>query len=87
MIKNQLKKDGFAILTRIIINGSPQIGGDDRDLTEFVRELKIEDGEEVVEFYIKAQQILQDITLQNDQSGQDKRLTKKFLEQLQRIPE
>ena len=87
MIKNQLEKDGFAILTKIIINGSPQFGGDDRDLTEFIRELKIEDGEEVVEFYINPQQMLQEITLQNDQSSHEKRLIKKFLEQLQRIPE
>ena len=29
----------------------------------------------------------QELILQNDQSGQDKRLAKKFLEQLQRIPE
>ena len=72
MIKNQLEKDGFAILTKITINGSPQLGGNDRDLTEFVRELKIEDGEEVVEFYIKTQQMLQEIMLQNYQNGQDK---------------
>ena len=29
MIKNQLEKDGFAILAKIIVNGSPQLGGDD----------------------------------------------------------
>ena len=53
MIKNQLEKDSFEILTRIIINGSPQLGGDDRDLGEYVRGFIIEDGEELVEFYIK----------------------------------
>lgn len=26
--KNQLNKDGFYILTKIIIKGSPQLGGD-----------------------------------------------------------
>ena len=63
MIKNQLEKDGFKILTRIIINGSPHLGDDDRDLGEYVREPTIEDREKSVEFYLKTQQILQEITL------------------------
>ena len=87
LIKNQLNKDGFEILTKIIINGSPQLGGDERDLTEYVNTLEICDGDEIVEYYFRAQEMYQEIKLQQDQSGQEQRLTKRFLEQLQRVPE
>ena len=86
LIKNQLKKDGFNILGNIIVKESPQLGGDNWYLVKYVRELAVQDEEEMVEFYIKAQHMLQEIVLQNDQSGQAKRITEK-IEELQQIPE
>ena len=41
LTKNQLNKDGFYILTKIIIKGSPQLGGDQRDLVNYMKELQI----------------------------------------------
>ena len=40
LTRNQLNKDRFDILTKIIIKGSPQLGGDERDLVNYVKELK-----------------------------------------------
>ena len=40
LTKNQLNKDGFDILTKIIIKGSPQLGEDERDLVNYVKDLK-----------------------------------------------
>lgn len=53
MIKYQLENNGFAMLTKMIVNGSPQLDGDDQYLIEFIRDLKFEDEEEVVDVYIK----------------------------------
>ena len=87
LTKNQLNKDGFDILVKIIIKGSPQLGGDERDLVNYVKDLKIQDGEKLVEFYHRAKPMEYKIKLQQDQTGQLKRLTRMFLQQLQVIPE
>ena len=87
LTKNQLNKDGFDILTKIIIKGSPQLGGDERDLVNYMKELKIQDGEGLVEFYHRAKTMEYEIELQQDQTGQLRRLTRMFLQQLQVIPE
>ena len=52
-----------------------------------MKELKIQDGEELVEFYYRAITMEYEIELQQDQTGQLKRLTRMFLQQLQVIPE
>ena len=52
-----------------------------------MKELKIQDGEELVEFYHRAKKMEYEIELQQDQIGQLKRLTRMFLQQLQVIPE
>ena len=36
LTKNQLNKDGFDILTKIIIKDSPQLSGDETDLVNYV---------------------------------------------------
>ena len=87
LTKNQLQKDGFDILTRIIVTGSPQLGGAERDLTKYVEELVIKDGEELIEFYHRTKTMEYEISLQKDQTGQHQRLTRRFLQQLQKIPE
>ena len=73
LTKNQLNKDGFDILTTIITKGSPQLGGDERDLVYYVKELKIKDGEELVEFYYRAKIIEYEIEFQQDNIDQQKR--------------
>ena len=52
-----------------------------------MKELKIQDGEELVEFYYRAITMEYEIELQQDQTGRLKRLTRMFLQQLQVIPE
>ena len=86
LTKNQLNKDGFDILNNIIIKGSSQLGGDERDLVNYMKELKIQDGEKLVEFYHRAKTMEYEIELQQDQTGQLKRLSRMFLQQLQVIP-
>ena len=78
MTRNQLNKDGFDILTKIIIKGSPQLGGDERDLVNYVKDLKIQDEEELVEFYHRVKTIEYEIELQQDNTVQLKRLTRFF---------
>ena len=56
LTRNQLNKGGFDILTKIIIKGIPQLGGDERDLVQYVKDLKIQDGEKLVEFIIELKQ-------------------------------
>ena len=87
LTRNQLNKDGFNTLTKIIIKGSPQLGGDERDLVNYVRDLKIQDGEELVEFYRRVKTIEYEIELQQDNTGQLIRLIRICLQQLQVIPE
>ena len=85
LIANQLEQDGFKLLTTIITLGSPQLGGIERNLIKFVDNLKITDGEQLVEFYLRAKKMYQEITLQKDQTGQDKRLTRQFLDELNKV--
>ena len=67
---------------KIIINRSPQLGDDERDLNNYVDTLKIDNGKSLIDFYNRAQTIQQEITLQQDESGQEKRLVRKFLNEL-----
>ena len=69
LMKNQLTKDGFNLLTKIIIKCSPQLGGDERELVNYVNELQIQDGEEIVEFYHRANKMECEIELQQDETG------------------
>ena len=87
MTKTQFNKDGFNILTKIIVKGSPQLGGKERDLAVYVEGLIIQDGEELVEFYDRAKTMEYEIGLQKDQIGQHQILTRRFLQELQKIPE
>ena len=64
----------------------PQLGGDESNLADYLKELKIQDGDELVEFYHRAKAIEYEIRLQRYQTGQTQRLMKVFLKQLQLIP-
>ena len=41
LIENQLNKDGFKMITNSIVSGSPQLSGEEMDLTEYVSTLEI----------------------------------------------
>ena len=56
-------------------------------MVHYVKDLKILDGEELVEFYHRAKIIEYEIELQQDQTDQLKKLTRMFQQQLQVIPE
>ena len=45
MVKYQMKEDGFKLLIEIITNGSPQVGGEARDLIAYTSSLDDENGE------------------------------------------
>ena len=87
LTRHLLNNDGFVILLHIIRKGSPQLGGDERDLSQFVDSFAVQDGEELMEFFHRAKKMEYEIKLQQDQTGQQQRLTRRFLQQLQRIPE
>ena len=57
LTRNQLNKDEFYILTKIVIKYSPQLDGDERDSINYVKELKIQDGK------------IYEIELQQDNTG------------------
>ena len=63
-----------------MIKGGPQFGGDERDLEDYVKELNIQDGKELTEFFHRAKVVEYEIGLENDQTGQLQRLTKTFLQ-------
>ena len=69
LINNQLDKDGFDILDRIIFKGIPQLNREERDLADYVNTLKIQDNKELVELYHHAKAMKYKIGLQKDQTG------------------
>ena len=62
------------------------MGGEFRDLQEYVKTLKINDGEPVVEYYLRALQMSQEINIQGDQTGQHNRLMQRFIALLFAVP-
>ena len=64
-------KCGFDLFITIVQTLSPQLGGVFCDLQDYVKSLKINDGEPVMEFYLRALQMSQEITLQQDKTGQN----------------
>ena len=70
---------GFKILFTIIKQLSPQLGGTFRDLYQYVNTLKINDGEPVIDFYLRALNISNEIQLQQDVTGQNNRLIQRIV--------
>ena len=58
-----LEECGFIIFFKIIKELSPQLGGEFRDLQEYVKTLRINDGEPVLEFYLRAVKMSQEINI------------------------
>ena len=77
--ENVMMDDGFKVLWTIVQNSSPQLGGDARDLQKYVTTLKLIDGEALLDFYIRALEMLQEIGIQKDTTGQHNRLIRRFI--------
>ena len=56
LTRNQLNKDRFDILTQIIIKGSHQLGGDVRDLVNYVKKVKIKTEKSYLNFIMDLKQ-------------------------------
>ena len=61
--EHSLQECGFTVLINIIKELSPQLGGAFRDLQEYVTSLKVIDGEPVLEYYLRALKMQQEIQL------------------------
>ena len=84
--ENMLEECGFKVLFKIIKELSPQLGGEFRDLQEYVKTLKINDGEPVLEYYLRAVKMSQEINIQGDKTGQNNRLIHRFIALLFAVP-
>ena len=62
---NQMIEDGFRVLTDIVTKASPQHGGEFRDLNDLVKSLTINNGEMIVDYYLRVLQVQNEIKLQN----------------------
>ena len=69
--ENSMATCGFKMLFEIITSMSPQLGGQYRDLQQYVDMLVIVDGEPVLEYYLRALKISQEIQKQKDKMGQN----------------
>ena len=70
---------GFDLLFTIIIKISPQLGGYARDLELYVTSLKFSDREPVLDYYLRALRVFKNIPLQQDFTGQNNRLIRRFV--------
>ena len=77
--ENALEPCGFELMFSIIGKLSPQLGGHARDLEVYVNTLKVSDGEPVLDFYIRALKMYNEISLQKDSTGQQNRLIRRFV--------
>ena len=67
---------GFQMIFEIITSLIPQLGYQYRDLQQYVDTLVIADVEPVLEYYLRALKISQEIQTQKYKTGQNKRLIK-----------
>ena len=65
------------MLFDIITSMSPQLGGKYRDLQQYVDTLVVSDGEPVLDFYVRALKMSQEIQTQKDKTSQKYQLTRR----------
>ena len=85
--EKQMSSDGFVILSHIITRGCPHLGGIGLDLYTLVDQLKFNEGESLISFYQSALTIITEIQLQDDETGQESRLIRRFIELLYKVPQ
>ena len=59
-------KDVFKLLTTIVIQAIPQLQHEYRDLTDLVKSLIVNNGELIVDYYLRAVKIQNESTLPQD---------------------
>ena len=69
-----LEECGFKALFAIINQLSPHLGGEFRDIQEYVKAMKINDGEPVLEYYLRVLKMPQETNIQSDKTGQSNRI-------------
>ena len=72
--ENLMKTCGFDMLFRIITAMRPELGGQYRDLQQYVDTINIADGE--LDYYLKALEMSEKIQTQNNKTCQNNRLIK-----------
>ena len=77
--ENLLEKCGFKLFIKLVSKLSPQLGGPACDLEVYVKTLKISNGEPVLDFYTMALIVSNKIKLQQDHTGQNNRLIRRFV--------
>ena len=77
--ENNMVECGFDLLFMLVTKMSPQLGGYARDLELYVTSLKISDGEPVLDYYLRALRMFKEIQLQQDSTGQNNRLIRRFV--------
>ena len=80
--ENQMEEDGFLLLTKIVVKASPQLGGESRDLTDLVKSLTTNNGELLVDYYLRTLKLQTEIKLQQDKTGKNNDLTRQFVNNL-----
>ena len=85
LVTNKLERDGFQLLWILISKGSPQLGGFARDLQAYVQTLEMIDGEPIIDFYLRATDMWNEIEIQQDKTGQANRLIFRFVTLLSEI--
>ena len=85
--ENVMMNDGLKLSWTIVQNSSPQLGGDARDSQKYVTTLTFIDREALLDFYIRALVMLQEIEIQKDITGQHNRLIRRFITLLSSLPQ
>ena len=84
--ENQMEEDGFLLLTKIVVKASPQLGGESRDLTDLIKSLTTNNGELLVDYYLRTLKMQAEIILQQDKTGKNNDLIRQFVNNLFILP-
>ena len=86
LTRYKIDDDGFNILQKLVFTGRSQLGGEERNMYEFINTLTIIHAEYLVNLYHRAKTMEQEIILQQDKNGHHNRLVKKFIDLISCIP-
>eukprot|EP00957_Ditylum_brightwellii_P146685 11165965-Ditylum_brightwellii.AAC.1 len=79
---NQNKRDGFNLLTQIIWELSPQLGGEGEGAETRVQAFITHPGESLYELQCQANNVMEEILLLQDSTGQHNKLVSKIIKLL-----
>ena len=75
----------FNVIFQLVFTLNPQLGEDYMDLQQYIDQFQILDGEPLLSFYLRVLQMMQQIKLQNNNTGQDNRIIRSFVSQLFKV--